>query len=147
MKIRIVFIAIASLAIACNGQSSNPQVDKKAVEDSLYKAVEEGHNVGMAKMAILRRSRGMVELQLDSMGKLPAAKIDTVYRNTLLSVQQDLNDAETNMNLWMENFKFDSAKDNPDLRIKYLEGEKVIVTKVRDKILNGLKRADSVLVK
>lgn len=144
MKISIVFIAFASLAIAC-GQGANSGVDKKAVEDSLFNAVEEGHNVGMAKMVKLRRSREQMQLRLDSIGKLPAAKIDTVYRNTLLSVQQDLNDAETHMDLWMTNFKYDSAKDNIDLRIKYLEGEKVIVTKVRDKILNGLQRADSIL--
>lgn len=144
MKIRIVIIAIASLAIACGGQG-NSEVDKKALEDSLFKAVEEGHNVGMAKMAKLRRSMGDVQQKLDSISKIPLAKIDSAYRNSLLSLQEELKDAETHMSLWMNDFKFDSAKDNIDLRIKYLEGEKATVTKVRDKILNGLQHADSIL--
>lgn len=147
MKIKIIFIAIASLAIACNDQGAKDAAVKKAKADSLQNEVIEGHDVGMAKMLKLKRSRDQVTLQLDSIGKLPAAKIDTGYRHTLLSLQQDLNDAETHMNLWMVNFKFDSAKDNLDLRIKYLESEKAIVTKVRDKILNSLQLADSILRK
>ena len=51
------------------------------------------------------------------------------------------------MNHWMENFKLDSAKDNPELRIKYLQGEKATVTVVRDKILSSIQRADSILAK
>jgi hypothetical protein len=149
MKISIVFIAIASLAFACSDGGSNveePVVnEKKAQEDSLYHAVMEGHDVGMAKMGKLKRGLSQVQQKLDSIAKLPAAKIDTVYRNTLLSVQTALSDAEGHMNHWMENFKLDSAKDNTELRIKYLQGEKATVAVVRDKILNSIQRADSVL--
>ena len=148
MKISIVFIAIASLAIACSDGGSKVEEaanGKKAQEDSLYSAVMEGHDVGMAKMGKLKRSLTQVQQKLDSVAKLPAAKIDTIYRNTLLSVQTALTDAEGHMNNWMDNFKLDSAKDNTELRIKYLEGEKATVAVVRDKILNSLQRADSLL--
>jgi len=148
MKIRIVFIAIASLAFACSDGGSKVEEaanGKKAQEDSLYNAVMEGHDVGMAKMGKLKRSLTQVQQKLDSVAKLPAAKLDTVYRNTLLSVQTALTDAEGHMNNWMDNFKLDSAKDNTELRIKYLEGEKATVAVVRDKILNSLQRADSLL--
>ena len=149
MKMRIVFIAIASLAFACSDGGSKVEEavvnEKKAQEDSLYHAVMDGHDVGMAKMGKLKRGLSQVQQKLDSISKLPKAKIDTVYRNTLLSVQTALTDAEGHMNHWMENFKLDSAKDNPELRIKYLQGEKATVTVVRDKILNSIQRADSVL--
>jgi hypothetical protein len=151
MKISIVFIAIAALAIACSDQGSKVEetagIDKKAQEDTLYHAVMEGHDVGMAKMGKLKRSMSQVQQKLDSLAKLSVAKIDTVYRNNLLSVQKALTDAEGHMNNWMDNFKLDSAKDNPDLRIKYLEGEKATVTVVRDKILNSIQLADSILAK
>lgn len=150
MKIRIVFIAIASLAIACSDQGSKAEEaakGKKAQEDSLYNAVMEGHDVGMAKMGKLKRSMTQVQAKLDSITRLRAAKIDTGYRNTLLSVQKELADAEGHMNNWMDEFVLDSAKDNSDLRIKYLEGEKATVTVVRNKILSSIQRADSVLAK
>lgn len=151
MKISIAFIAIVSLAIACSDGGSKVEEavvnEKKAQEDSLYHAVMEGHDVGMAKMGKLKRGLSQVQQKLDSIAKLPAAKIDTVYRNTLLSVQAALSDAEGHMNHWMENFKLDSAKDNPDLRVKYLQGEKATVTVVRDKILSSIQRADSILAK
>ena len=151
MKMRIVFIAIASLAFACSDGGSKVEDtavnETKVQEDSLYTAVMDGHDVGMAKMGKLKRSMTQVQAKLDSLAKLSSAKIDTVYRNSLLSVQKELADAEGHMNHWMDNFKLDSAKDNPEVRIKYLEGEKATVTVVRDKILNSLQLADSILSK
>ena len=150
MKISIVFIAIVSLAIACSDPGSKVEdapSAKKVQEDSLYAAVMEGHDVGMAKMGKLKRSLGQVQQKLDSLAKVSAAKLDTVYRNSLLAVQKELSDAEGHMNHWMEEFKLDSGKDNPDVRIKYLEGEKATVTVVRDKILSSLQHADSLLSK
>lgn len=148
MKIKILFVALAAIAIACNDTGSKVEeasVDKKAIEDSLYKAVLEGHDVGMAKMGKIKRCLAEVQQKMDSISKLPATKIDTVYRNTLVSIRQQLNDAEGHMNHWMETFVLDSAKNDPDGRIKYLEGEKATVTVVQNKILNSLQRADSIL--
>src|SRR5688572_19091024 len=108
MKMRIVFIAVVSMAFACSDGGSKVEEaainEKKAQEDSLYHDVMEGHDVGMAKMGKLKRGLSQVQQKLDSIAKLPAAKIDTVYRNSLLSVQTALSDAEGHMNHWMENF-------------------------------------------
>lgn len=140
MKINIIFVAIASLAIACGDQDTP---DKKAKAASLQDEVVEGHDVGMAKMLKLKRTRDTVDQKLDSLRNVPAAKIDSAYSHMLQQVRDQLIDAEAHMNNWMENFKLDSASDNLDARIKYLEGEKAEVTVVRDKILNSLQRADS----
>ncbi len=61
-------------------------------------------------------------------------------------MQEDLNYAEYSMDTWMQEFK-DTIKDDLERRVQYLEAEKEKVTKVRDKILEGLKRADSLLAK
>jgi transcriptional regulator NrdR family protein len=49
------------------------------------------------------------------------------------------------MNKWMDEFKFDSAVNDVKERINYLGEEKLKVTKVKEAILNGLQKADSVL--
>jgi hypothetical protein len=147
MIIRIALLIIITITIACNDTGSKASNDLKAQEDSLWKDVEDGHNVGMGKMSKIARSITQVQQSLDSLNKLPSKKIDTVYRQQLLSLKEELTYADMSMNSWMNEFKYDSAKDNPELRIKYLQSEKDKVTKVRDNILNGLQKADSLLKK
>jgi len=139
-----------TLALACNDQG--PEIeeagnDKKALQDSLYKVVDRGHNEGMAKYGKLNRSITEVQRALDSINKLQASKVDTAYRRRLLALQEDLSYALMSMDKWMTEFKHDSAEGNPDQRIDYLESEAAKVTKVRDNILNSLQRADSLLKK
>jgi Fe2+ or Zn2+ uptake regulation protein len=45
----------------------------------------------------------------------------------------------------MDEFNVDSAIDNAKERIKYLEEEKLKVTKVKEAILSSLQKADSLL--
>jgi hypothetical protein len=45
----------------------------------------------------------------------------------------------------MDEFNVDSAIDNAKERVKYLEDEKLKVTKVKEAILNSLQKADSLL--
>lgn len=145
---KYVFAAIAFLVFACNDTGKNSATTaQKSTEDSLYDAVMEGHDVGMAKMSKLKRALSQVQQKLDSLVRLPANSFDKEYQQSLVDLQEDLNYAEYGMNTWMEEFKLDSAKNNPELRIKYLQSEKDKVVKVRDNILNGLARADSLLNK
>jgi hypothetical protein len=147
MKIKILFVVLTAITIACNDTGTNDTIDKKAKADSLQNEVIAGHDIGMAKMPKLKRTRDAVDHKLDSLRSVPAAKIDSAYTQGLQEVRNLLIDAEGHMNNWMENFKLDSASDNLDIRIKYLEGEKATVTVVKDKILNSLQRADSILAK
>ena len=51
------------------------------------------------------------------------------------------------MNTWMEEFSIDSAQDNIERRIEYLEAERSKVTRVKEEILSVLAKADSALKK
>lgn len=119
----------------------------KTKEDSLYHAVMQGHDLGMAKMGKLRKHLKQVQHELDSMHNLSPKKIDRVYQQALLDLEQQLNEADHSMFTWMEEFKVDSAVADKDKRIIYLESEKMKVKKVSDKILTSLQSADSLFKK
>ena len=119
----------------------------KNKEDSLFHEVMEGHDIGMARMSKITKYLTQIQKALDSINKLPAAKIDEHYQQTLIDLQEDLNYAEYGMNTWMEEFKIDSAKENKEKRIQYLESEKIKVLKVKEAILGSLQRADSIFIK
>jgi len=119
----------------------------KNKEDSLFQEVMEGHNIGMARMSKITKYLTRIQKSLDSINKLPAAKIDEGYQQTLIDLQEDLNYAEYGMNTWMKEFKIDSAKENSEKRIQYLESEKIKVIKVKESILGSLQRADSIFIK
>ena len=61
------------------------------------------------------------------------------------SLKSDLSYAEFAMNKWMDEFNVDSAIDDAKERIKYLEEERLKVTKVKEAILSSLQKADSLL--
>ena len=106
-----------------------------------------GHDVGMAKMGRLTRAEQTTRRMLDSIKNLPAKAQQAAepLRIKLDSLQKDLSYAEFAMNKWMEEFNIDSALNQLDQRIEYLKSEKIKVTKVKESILNGLEKADSVL--
>lgn len=126
-----------------NGYST----DLKTQEDSLFHDVMAGHDAGMAKMGKLSGLIKTVKHQLDSIQQLPAAARNsaTQYQLALNGVLADLQKAEAGMNEWMEKFSIDSAKGNPDARVKYLESEKSAVNNVRDQMINSINAADSIL--
>jgi hypothetical protein len=105
----------------------------------------QGHDAGMAKLGKLRKNIDEVKHQLDSINKLPAKKVDASYKKQLLDLQQDLNNANNEMNTWMDNFKIDSAANNHQLRIQYLQSEKEKVTAVKEHMLSSLQKADSLI--
>jgi hypothetical protein len=149
MRLMIALVSLSLFALACdNGETtehnSNPRAPKTR-EDSLFHEVMEGHDAGMAKTGKLRGNIKETQRQLDSIGKLPAGRVNAAYKQSLIDLQAALNKANTEMNAWMEGFKVDTLSDNKELRIRYLEEEKVKVTIVKDLIYSALNQADSVL--
>jgi hypothetical protein len=49
------------------------------------------------------------------------------------------------MDRWMEEFNMDSASNNEEMRVKYLESEKIKIAKVNEAMLSSLQKADSLL--
>jgi hypothetical protein len=149
----IAFVSMGLLAIACNnGGGGGETTDRKngfepakTQEDSLFRDVMKGHDVGMAKIGQLNKNINETKRQLDSLNKLPAGKVNAAYKQSLTDLQTNLNNAHKEMYGWMGAFKVDSASDNKDLRIKYLQGEKEKVTVVKEQIFSALQQADSLL--
>jgi hypothetical protein len=155
LRILIVALTIAT-AVALNSCGNDSQssdrkngysADLKTHEDSLFHDVMAGHDAGMAKMGKLSGLIKTVKKQLDSIQQLPPAARAAASgcQSALSSVLTDLEHAQAGMNDWMEKFNLDSAKDNPDARVKYLESEKLTVNNVRDQMLSSIKTADSIL--
>jgi hypothetical protein len=148
---RLLIGIIITGMLACNDQASDTAGERKngftpelkTKEDSLYHDVMQGHDVGMAKIGKVRKYLDQSQRALDSINKLPAAKIDTSYRRVLTNLHEDLKYADYGMNAWMEEFMVDSGTGNNDLRIQYLQSEKEKVNKVKEHILVSLQRADS----
>lgn len=143
----VILSVLALVLISCGGEDSKQKSPEAKLADSLYKDVMNGHDVGMAKMGRLTRAEQTTRRMLDSIKNLPAKAQQAAepLRIKLDSLQKDLSYAEFAMNKWMEEFNIDSALNQLDQRIEYLKSEKIKVTKVKESILNGLEKADSVL--
>lgn len=147
----IPLILLLAAFTACNDGSADNAANRKDgfsnvpanKEDSLYHEVLNGHDVGMAKMGKLRKYSASVQRALDSIGKLPASAANNDFRQALLVLQTELQQAQQGMNEWMDTFSPDSAKGNETLRIQYLESEKTKVNAVKERILTSLQKADS----
>ncbi len=155
-KILLPLLA-AALITACNNEakeadhSAHDTAKKEALTplDSLDMEVNNVHDEVMPKMGRVRGAGQRAQAALDSLAKLPAKAqaAATGLKTALEQLINDLNTADYDMNKWMMEYKLDSAKDNPELRMKYLQAEKVKVEKVKNAILGGLARADSLLKK
>lgn len=149
----LVFAIMLSAAWACQG-GNDKEVRKdgfsnelKTREDSLFHDVMEGHDAGMARMNLISKYLKKTREALDSLQNLPIEKVDVLYQQDLVDLQEDLNYAQYGMNTWMDEFKIDSAKGNTELREKYLQSERDKINKVKEAILNSLQRADSLFNK
>jgi hypothetical protein len=152
-NILLIFSVIIGFS-ACESQNKTTpdrkngyEVKAGSLQDSLEHEVMEGHDIAMARMIKISKHLTRIQQQLDSMNKLPESKIDKEYQQTLLDLQEDLNYAEYGMNKWMEEFKMDSGKDDIKKRVAYLESEKKKVLVVKEAILSGVARADSLFGK
>ncbi|MET0393104.1 MAG: hypothetical protein ABW019_08170 [Chitinophagaceae bacterium] len=147
----VFFLAIAVVFIAACGDADkargNAVVKTKA--DTLLDEVNDGHNIGMARMGQLTRTRQEAVRLLDSLALLPAKAQAAAAPHTakLENLLQELNYAEFAMDKWMSEFRWDSAFATTQGRISYLETEKEKVANVKEAILQSLQHADSLLKK
>lgn len=154
LRLMIPLVTISLFLSACNnGATEGEATDRKngftpaikTTEDSLYHDVMQGHDAGMAKVGKLRKNIAATKHLLDSLNNVPAKNINASYKQSLIDLQTALNNANNEMNSWMDGFKIDSATDNKEMRIKYLRAEKEKVTVVKEHIFSALQQADSVL--
>lgn len=152
-KIIFPLLAISLLAACNNGGhedhskhgTEEGKSAPKTLADSLYDEVMAGHDEVMPKMGKVRGAQAQAKAMLDSIAKLPAKAQDAAVdlKKKLETLVNDLNYADFSMDKWMTEFNMDSAINNVQERVKYLEGEKGKVTKVKEAVLGGLARADS----
>ena len=145
-KIMIPFLAVLVFT-ACNHQKEKNTTGQATTEDSLMKAIDEGHIYGMARMAKLHRSQQAAQRMIDSIYALPSNQKQAAEGlvNKLNETLNNLTTAEAAMNKWMDEFNMDSAKDNQSERIKYLKEEKRKVEEMKNAFINSLQQADSLL--
>ncbi len=119
----------------------------KAPVEMLFDEVMAGHDEVMPKMGKVRGAQARAKAMLDSIARLPAKAQDAAMdlKKKLETLVNDLNDADFAMDKWMTEFNMDSAVNNVQERLKYLEIEKGKVTKVKEAVLSGLAKADSLL--
>jgi hypothetical protein len=151
VMMRKLFYLMLVVIIASCGDEESDRADgfsetSKTPEDSLFQEVMDGHDAAMAKMGKLGGYRKKLQQKIDSLERVSSsAKVS--MEKKLKELKGELQDAEADMNKWMEEFSIDSAQDDMERRLKYLESENDKVKKVKEKILEGLAKADSLLSK
>jgi vacuolar-type H+-ATPase subunit I/STV1 len=145
-----IYCTMIILLSACSG-GSNERKDgysetAKNPEDSLFQDVMDGHDQAMAKIGKIEGYRKMVDQKLDSLKKVKSSAKSEV-KKAYEKLRADLKEAEDHMNTWMHEFSIDSAQDNIERRLKYLDSEKSKVHKIREEIFSALTKADSLLKK
>ena len=147
----VISFIVAVIFISCNdseNKKSGPaEAQPRTEAQILWKEVMDGHDIDMAKMGKLTRAEQASRRMIDSIEKLPAKAKQAAapLKVKLDSLQKDLKNAELAMNKWMEEFNMDSVANDMKKRIEYLKSEKERVSKVKEAILNGLRKADSLM--
>ncbi len=151
MKNLLLAAAMGLFFASCSDNSSertdgySHSKETLSQEDSLFQAVMNGHDAAMAKMGKLSGLRKQVAEKADSLSRLKVAGQGQVQ--SLRGLAERMQSAENNMNTWMETFSIDSAKDDKEKRISYLQAEINTVNKIKEDILGTVAEADSVLKK
>lgn len=154
----LVFLTFSAVLLGCQSASENQHEGHgghgktnvpKTPADSLYTQVMDIHDQVMPKMGKIRGAQKQAQQMLDSISTLPAqqAKTAASYKQQLETLVSDLNYADFAMDKWMVEFNLDSAKDNLELRMVYLQSELDKVLNVKKAILGSLSKADSLLKK
>jgi hypothetical protein len=139
---------LAMMILACNNAASEKSVDEKKA-DSLDSQVDQLHGSAMGRVMQMKDAQKKLEAALDSISRLPAnlqAGAEN-YKHQLDSLLDRMKYADYAMEKWMEEYKFDSMKDDVQKRIKYLESENLKIVKVKEAIVSSLQKADSLLHK
>ncbi len=144
-----LLIFLLFLFVACNNENktSQPETTPKTAADTLMHDVMDGHNEAMSRMGKLNTMEKGLQTIIDSIEKLPVKTKRALapYKIQLDSALKNLRSAKEGMEKWMDSFNMDSAITNMEQRMKYLADEKLKVTNVKENILNGLQKADSLL--
>ena len=146
LAIIILFLPGCSADKNKSARTNGFSVVLETKEDSLFHEVMNGHDSAMAKLGKLRRYKVELQTAIDSIKPIRQNNGSMSYKKDLSEIYHDLLKAEEGMNLWMDGFNPDSAKENKQQRINYLESEKIKVEKIKNQILNALQRADSVIL-
>ena len=149
-----IFVLAVLVMVACNDAADSSSARPNGYsqipatrEDSLFKEVMQGHDIGMARMGKLSKNISLLQEKLDSIELLSDAEAQQLepLRKDYESILAALKQADDGMSDWMHDFRADSGQGNPQVRIAYLENEKVKVEKVKQDILESLQKADSLL--
>lgn len=142
-KLLLPFAALFLIASCKSG--SGGELEEKA--KNLQKEVLAEHDIAMPKSMKIPDLQKEVMRLLDSLAGLPekAREAAAPMAAGLENLKADLGYAETAMDKWMTEFSLDSFKNDAENRIKYLTEEKLKVGKVKEAVLNGLAKADSLL--
>jgi hypothetical protein len=140
MKKLFGITSIVLMLFACTNNRSH-------TVEGLLKEVIAGHDVAMPQMPKLERLQKECKAAMDSINKLSltAQKESFAYKTKLDSALNELNYAEMAMSKWMDEFGYDSLKNNEPERIKYLQSEKTKVNKMKEAVLNSLSHAETAL--
>lgn len=143
-------LLISTLAfVSCKDadKTTTTETTVKTAEDSLLDAVNQGHDDVMPKMGKVRAAQKEIQRMIDSIATLPAKAQQGAagLKAKLETLVNDLNNADFEMDKWMVEFNRDSARENLEARLNYLATEKLKVEKVKNAVLTGLARADSII--
>lgn len=150
MKKIILPLLLVVVAFGCNNNHDGHKPSDKApktLEDSLIRDIDDGHIVGMSKMAKLHKAQQNVKRALDSIAVLPAntQQAAAEYVTELNKAAEDLNYADFAMEKWMTEYNPDSSVNDKEKRLLYLQSEQMKVGKMKNAILSSLQKADSIL--
>ena len=148
---RICILLAFVFLVSCGNNSSEERKDgysetAKNPEDSLFQDVMNQHDEAMAKMGKLAGYRKQFDAKIDSLKKVKSSTKEATSKK-YEEISGELKKAEDRMNTWMQEFSIDSAQDNIERRLQYLESEKTKVTTVKEEIISALAKADSALKK
>lgn len=141
------YLFLLIILASCTENSPDERKDgfsdtRKNPEDSLFQDVMDQHDEAMAKMGRIVGYRKQFDAKIDSLKKVRSSAKESIEKK-YQEISAELKKAEDGMNKWMQEFSIDSAQDNIERRLQYLESEKAKVTRVKEEILSALSKADS----
>lgn len=130
----LFLISIPLFVTCCKGNDSEQGVhdsSEKTAFETMDEKIMEVHDEVMPKMGELYREKKRLTQKLDSVSTEQKQKIEVAIN--------ELNSAMTSMNVWMREYKPDSA--DVEKAEEYFNGEMKKVSKVKDDILKSLEDA------
>lgn len=134
-KLIVVFLSLLAFA-SCDNKGE--QVDL------LFKEVMGVHDEVMPEMSYLRKMAKTLEQRVDSVAK-DSLTVSKPAVMEMKSAAGELRDANKQMMDWMYDFKQLEPDTPPEDALEYLNEQKLLITKVRDTMLEAKKKAETLL--